>query len=388
MSNTVSPKEKILRKLQAYRDDGIDYKPDQAASSYIGLKESPILYYKVFDNSLRPTSDITYAHSLDELFYMAIDNSDRLSTLDNLVAIRPSFSPRTMTVADLILTAFIGTKDGQLTSLFAAPYQGQSPYSLDTTLYAIAMSEMIPNSKGQPLRIALNVPTTMKKWSHLSRLSFLGSRASNSTLIELNTRVNNGQILELRNDPEGCVRYSAKARALLAQREKEKGKITSSVAPVVPMESAEGAPATEPSPTEDVPPESAVESPTTAMPANNDTVETQQAPKLDRELGAAIADEPVQSTTTTSPPPLVQRKSALDVSAITGPLQAAKLADKTHYVPDKTTIEANESHPALEHIKTAPESPAPQLEVATEGEGMFSNTKALLEANGTTESTK
>ncbi|CCG83874.1 protein of unknown function [Taphrina deformans PYCC 5710] len=375
---SLSLKERAQRRLRAHRKDGLEYDPRPEPSQFTAFSESPILYYSVYDKNLSPVrKGLVYAHSLEELYYMAIDNAARLDTFDLLFRLRPDFSSRTMTIRDLILTAFVGTSDGSLNSMLVCPYQGDAPYSLDTTLYATVMSDLVRNSRDSPLRIALNVPTAMQKWSHTSKLRLFGASVD-SKLIELNNRVNCKQIVELRNDPEGAVRYSQKAleamRTSQAPSAEAQKVAPSSVEPV--SNGAEAGTATE----------TATETATGTTDADSDDVGSQiltttGQEENDVELSAEHqADAATQVTSSQSleanavskPTSATVSESSgadqtstgevsgayptgntesIDVTAISGPLQAAQLKDNTTAELDSVAVDANASHPAFESLE-------------------------------------
>ncbi len=85
----------------------------------------PILYYRVFDSDFRPTTALL-AHTIDELYFMAIDNARKLGTLNTLFQMYPDFSASNMCLRHMILTSFVGTGEGKTGGLFCCPQQSES----------------------------------------------------------------------------------------------------------------------------------------------------------------------------------------------------------------------------------------------------------------------
>lgn len=360
---SLSYKARALRRLEALRTGNAIYEPRSSASDSSAFRDSPILYYTVYDGNLAPVrKNVVYAHSLEELQFMAIDNASRLETFDQLFRLRPDFSARNMTLRDLILTAFVGTKDGQLSSMLICPYQGDTPFDLGTTLYATVMSDLVRNTRQTPLRIALNVPAGMQKWSHMSKLRMFG-RSSDKQLIELNSRVNCFQIVELRNDPDGTVRYSQKALDAMKAKNAPAEKVAPASAEPL-SNGAESGTAMAASTTEDLPGtseegEMVVEypvegtgsvfettDPTTGLDATEANGASGHVGEATAELQTDDAQRAPIALATEEP-----EGSEVDVSAISGPLKAARLEDNIAPASDSLAVEANQSHPAFEGLE-------------------------------------
>lgn len=354
-------KDRALRRLKTHRADGLEYSPLATPSTFGAFGNSPMLYYQVYDSNLvQVRKGVTYSHSLEELHYMAIDNADRLGTFDRLFHARPGFSSKTMTVRDLILTAFVGTSTGEVTSMLACPYQGEMPYDLDTSLFAIVASDLLPNTRSTPLRLALNVPAKgLKRWSHMSKMSIFGSSATPDTeLVQMHKNINLGQIVDLRNDPSGYTHYSKEA--LAAMKPKPSTDANAVVAPTGVEPISDGAQAgTALSGGDEAPQES--------MTSETALVENTQPAEIGNESGTPVGDGLQEESTTvlssedtTRAPialvtdeasPASRKNSSTGLDAISGPLQAARLEDKTTTVHDKMAVEASESHPAFDSLE-------------------------------------
>lgn len=380
-------KDRALRRLKTHRADGLEYSPLATPSTFSAFGNSPMLYYQVYDSNLAPVrKGLTYSHSLEELHYMAIDNADRLGTFDRLFHARPGFSARTMTVRDLILTAFVGTSSGEVTSMLACPYQGELPYDMDTSLFAIVASDLVPNTRSTPLRLALNVPAKgLKRWSHMTKMSIFSSSVTPDTeLIQMHKNINLGQVVELRNDPSGYTHYSK--QALESMKPKSAPAADQVVAPAGVEPVSNGAQAgTALSGGDEVAHES---TDTDAAPIAEDNdletpvdegLEASQQEGTESQLAEDSTRAPIALVTEDEAIP--SRKGSLaGLDAISAPLQAAKLEDKTTTVHDKMAVEASESNPVFESLEhdlqsSSASGAAGHVPHASREEGVHSTTK-------------
>ncbi|ORY75718.1 hypothetical protein BCR37DRAFT_389553 [Protomyces lactucae-debilis] len=332
MAQALTAKDKALKRLQEGRAVHNEYKAAAEPTESLNVSNTPILYYTVHDANFRQVNEgVVYAHSLEELFFQAIDNADRIGSLDALFSLRPDFTPRNLTIRDLVLTSFVGSDDGNISSLLCCPYTSDKAFEADTSLSAICMSEFVPNTRDSPLRISVN--STSKNWSAMKGLSLFGPK-SDKLLIELNERVNKRQIVALRNDPEGCIRYSKASLQLLAeQKEKEAAEQAAADAAERGTEAdSEGGSKTD---STTLP---------TAVPVASSTTE---------------AAEDATTTATKAPvrPKPVSQPSAYSLAAISGPLRAAKNEDNVRQELDADAISANVNHPAFEEAPANDESP-------------------------------
>jgi hypothetical protein len=309
MASAISAKEKAITRLQEGRKKSAEYKASASPDEALNLSGSPTLFYTVHNADFVQIGGAVYAHSLEELFYQIIDNSDRLGTIDALYMLRPNLTARNLTVRDLAMTSFVGTEDGSLLSLLCCPYTSDKAFDLDTELSAICMSEFVPNTSDSPLRIAVNA--TSKTWSAMKSLSLFGSK-HDRLLAELNERVNKRQVVGLRNDPEGCIRYSQASLQLLEEQRKAKAKQEEDDA-------------------------LAVATAKVGIAESNED--------LAASAGASIAED-AQLGSVSRPKP-VKRPSAAALAAISGPLLAAKNEETVLPELDADAISANESHPAF-----------------------------------------
>ncbi|BFZ57214.1 hypothetical protein PYCC9005_004265 [Savitreella phatthalungensis] len=315
--------------LKLVRGESGVYAPQPTGNTHEHFKDSPLLHYKVFDKNFKAVSEIVYSHSLEELYFQAIDNADRLGTLDVLFSLRPNFSARRMTVRDMILTSYVGTGDGKISHIFAAPYQSHTAASLDTELYALAVSEMIPNAASLPLRLALNVSPAMKKWSGMSGLKLFASTIPDAQLQDLNRRVNQEQIIELRNDPEGCVRYSQRyLEHMREQKEKnEQGAKNSEGTESAKAQSGQ------------------YKFVQGSGPNPSESLAVLQRAEADRSAQKSeLPPQSSQSATGSNP----ERK--MDLSSINAPTRAAKLERMVTSEFDSMAVDSNESAEAFKHL--------------------------------------
>lgn len=345
--------EKARSVLAGIRGDGV-YKPDVGPGSNERFADSPLLNYRLYDKHFRSAEGETvYTHSLEELYIQAIDNADRLGTLEVLFQLRPNLAARTMTVRDLVLTSFVGTDDGEISHIFASPYRSQTAADLDTELFALAVSDFIPNNKDQPLRIAIGPHPATKKWAGLSGLKLFASSKTDALLEDLNKKVNKEQIVQLRNDPEGCTRYSAKYKEQMAKDAAERDGAGKEATGITKGNVVSGSEydASGPSPSDPIAvfkskihqPQSSV----VAAPLATGTTDADAA----AETPAAAAEttaEPLAKTTSNT---TGTAGKGLDISAISAPTRAANQEDVVTTVLDKMAIDASQSHPAFDELE-------------------------------------
>lgn len=350
---SLTHKQQAIRRLKANRQ-ALNYDPRPGPSSAAVFRESPVLYYQVYDGDLAPVrKGVIYAHSLEELCYMALDNAQRLGTFDELFTARPNFSARNMTIRDLILTSFVGTSDGKIETMLVCPYQGDIGFDLDTKLFDAVASDLVPNSRTTPLRIALNVPATITKWSLMTKPRFFStSKSSDSLLLQLNNRVNLAQVVELRNDPQGSVRYSQKVLDELHARKNPPKVASVVVAPAAVPEVVQSdeatvaeAPAMNPVVDEDSAQDEPVDEPL------GEIVEPETVEDRGVNVTGAEAENSTRAPIAIATDDIHATSSIIDVSSITAPLQASKLEDNMVVEADKLAVEANESNPVFNELE-------------------------------------